>query len=35
MYDILLGGVFIFEGCSEDYLYLFIFSILDTFPLVP
>ena len=26
----LLGGVLIFEGCSEDYLYLFLFSILDT-----
>ena len=24
----------IFEGCSEDYLYLFPFSILDTFILV-
>ena len=23
-----------FEGCSEDYLYLFLFSILDTFILV-
>ena len=21
----------IFEGCSEDYMYLFLFSILDTF----
>ena len=30
----LLGGVLIFEGCSEDYLYLFLFSILDTFILV-
>ena len=24
----------IFEGCSENYLYLFLFSILDTFILV-
>ena len=24
----------IFEGCSEDYMYLFLFSILDTFILV-
>ena len=24
------GSVDIFEGCSEDYLYLFLFSILDT-----
>ena len=23
-----------FEGCSEDFMYLFIFSILDTFILV-
>ena len=30
----LLGGVLIFEGCSEDYMYLFLFSILDTFILV-
>ena len=29
-----LGGVLTFEGCSEDYLYLFLFSILDTFILV-
>ena len=28
------GSVDIFEGCSEDYLYLFLFSILDTFILV-
>ena len=27
-------SVDIFEGCSEDYLYLFLFSILDTFILV-
>ena len=27
----LLGGVLISEGCSEDYLYLFLFSTLDTF----
>ena len=32
--DILLGGVLISEGCSKDYLYLFIFSTLDTFVLV-
>ena len=32
---LLLGGVLIhFEGCSEDYMYLFLFSILDTFVLV-
>ena len=30
----LLGGVLIFEGCSEDYMYLFLFSTLDTFFLV-
>ena len=30
----LLGEVLISEGCSEDYMYLFIFSILDTFVLV-
>ena len=29
------GSVDIFEGCSEHYLYLFLFSILDTFVLVP
>ena len=28
------GSVDIFEGCSEDYIYLFLFSILDTFILV-
>ena len=28
---ILLGGVLISKGCSEDYLYLFLFSTLDTF----
>ena len=28
------GSVDIFEECSEDYLYLFLFSILDTFILV-
>ena len=28
------GSVDIFEKCSEDYLYLFIFPILDTFILV-
>ena len=28
------GSVDIFEGCSEDYLYLFLFFILDTFILV-
>ena len=27
----LLGGVLISEECSEDYMYLFLFSILDTF----
>ena len=30
----LLGGVLISEGCNEDYLYLFLFSTLDTFILV-
>ena len=30
----LLGRVLISEGCSEDYLYRFLFSILDTFILV-
>ena len=30
----LLGGVLISEGCSEDYMYLFLFFILDTFVLV-
>ena len=29
------GSVDIFEGCSEDYLYLFLFSTLDTLILVP
>ena len=28
------GSVDIFEGCSEDCLYIFLFSILDTFILV-
>ena len=28
------GSVDIFEGYSEDYMYLFLFSILDTFILV-
>ena len=28
------GSVDFFKGCSEDYLYLFLFSILDTFILV-
>ena len=28
------GSVDIFEGCSEDYMYLFLFFILDTFILV-
>ena len=28
------GSVDIFEGCSEDYIYLFLFSFLDTFILV-
>ena len=28
------GSVDIFEGCSEDLMYLFLFSILDTFNLV-
>ena len=28
------GSVDIFEGCSEDYMYLFLFSILDTLILV-
>ena len=27
-------SVDIFEGCSEDYMYLFLFSILDTLILV-
>ena len=30
----LLGGVLISEGYNEDYLYLFLFSTLDTFILV-
>ena len=30
----LLGEVLIFEGYSEDYLYLFLFSISDTFILL-
>ena len=30
----LRGSVDIFEGCSEDYMYFFLFSILDTFILV-
>ena len=29
------GSVDIFEGCSKDYLYIFLFSILDTFVLLP
>ena len=24
------GSVDVFKGCTEDYLYLFLFSILDT-----
>ena len=28
------GSFDIFEGCSEDYMYLFLFSILDTFILI-
>ena len=28
------GSVDIFERCSEDFMYLFLFSILDTFILV-
>ena len=28
------GSVVIFKGCSKDYMYLFLFSILDTFILV-
>ena len=28
------GSVDIFQECSKDYLYLFLFSILDTFILV-
>ena len=28
------GSVDIFEGYSKDYLYIFLFSILDTFILV-
>ena len=28
------GSFNIFEGCSKDYLYIFLFSILDTFILV-
>ena len=31
---LVMGSVDIFEGCSEDYLYLFLFSILDTFILI-
>ena len=31
---ILLGGVLLSEECSKDYMYLFLFSILDTFILV-
>ena len=27
-------SVDIFKGCSEDFMYLFLFSILDTFILV-
>ena len=27
----LKGSVDIFEGCSENYMYLFLFSILDLF----
>ena len=30
----LRGSVDIFEGCSKDYMYFFLFSILDTFILV-
>ena len=30
----LRGSVDIFEGCNEDYMYLFLFSISDTFILV-
>ena len=30
----LLGEVLISEGCSKDYLYLFLFSTFDTFILV-
>ena len=30
----LLGGVLISKGCSDDYLYLFFFSTLDTIILV-
>ena len=30
----LLEGVLIFEGCSEDYMYLFLFSTVDTFILI-
>ena len=30
----LLRRVLISEGCSEDYMYLFLFSTLDTFILV-
>ena len=29
-----MGSIDIFEGCSEDYMYLFLFSILDTFILI-
>ena len=32
--EILLGGVLISERCSEDYMYLFLFSILDIFVFV-
>ena len=28
------GSFDIFEGCNEDYMYLFLFSILDTFILI-
>ena len=35
IYDIFVrGSVDIFKGCSEDYMYLFLFSTLDTFILV-
>ena len=30
----LLGAMLISKGCSKDYIYLFLFSMLDTFVLV-
>ena len=31
VYEIFVRGSADFEGCSEDFMYLFLFSILDTF----